>query len=114
MSRQGCLDASPYNRPGAPAPAHLAAALTRLYSWHHAQTLRLVGHHRHRLQPANASFVDLAENLKIDVRGLRMKECNGHASPSRALVKGLARELDLSESMLDRLAEEVREDLRAK
>jgi hypothetical protein len=36
---------------------------------------------------------------------------NGHASPSRALVKRLARELDLSESMLDKLAEEVRKDL---
>jgi hypothetical protein len=30
------------------------------------------------------------------------------------LVKGLAKELDLSESLLDKLAEEVRRDLRAK
>jgi hypothetical protein len=49
----------------------------------------------------------------MDVHQL-MKECNGHAAPSRALIKGLARELDLSESMLDRLAEEVRKDLGAR
>jgi hypothetical protein len=59
------------------------------------------------------TFVDLAERLKMDVFQL-MRECNGHASRSRALVKGLARELDLSESMLDKLAEEVRKDLVAK
>jgi hypothetical protein len=43
--------------------------------------------------------------LKMDVHQF-MKECNGHASPSSALVKGLARELDLSESMLDRLSKQ--------
>jgi hypothetical protein len=43
-----------------------------------------------------------------------MRECNAKAPPSRALVKGLARELDLSESMLDRLAQEIRKDLGAK
>jgi hypothetical protein len=43
-----------------------------------------------------------------------MKECNGKVPPSKATVKGLARELDLSESMLDKLADEVRKDLGAK
>jgi ribosome-binding protein aMBF1 (putative translation factor) len=55
------------------------------------------------------NFVDLAEKLKMDVTDL-MRQCNGHASPSKALVKGLAKELDISESYL--LAEEVRKDLR--
>lgn len=56
------------------------------------------------------NFIDLAEKLKMDVTDL-MRQCNGHASPSKALVKGLARELGLNESSLDRLAEEVRKDL---
>jgi hypothetical protein len=34
--------------------------------------------------------------------------------PFKAVVKGLARELDISESYLDKLAEEVRKDLGAK
>jgi hypothetical protein len=34
------------------------------------------------------SFYDLAGALKMDVTQL-MRECNGHASPSKALVKGL-------------------------
>jgi hypothetical protein len=59
------------------------------------------------------SFADLAEKLKMDVTDL-MRQCNGKAAPSKALVKGLAQELDLSESMLDRLAEEVRKHLLAK
>jgi hypothetical protein len=33
------------------------------------------------------------------------------APPSKALVKGLAKELDIDESFLNRLAEEVRKDL---
>ncbi len=40
-----------------------------------------------------------------------MRQCNGQAPPSKALVKGLARELDISESQLEKLAEEVRKDL---
>jgi hypothetical protein len=36
------------------------------------------------------------------------------AAPSKALVKGLARELGISESYLDKLAKEVRKDLGAK
>ena len=55
-------------------------------------------------------FVDLAEKLKMDVVDL-MRQCNAKAPPSKALVKGLARELDISESFLDKLAEEVRKDL---
>jgi hypothetical protein len=56
------------------------------------------------------TFVDLAEKLKMDVVD-RMKQCNGKVPPSKALVKGLAKELDISESYLDKLAEEVRKDL---
>jgi ribosome-binding protein aMBF1 (putative translation factor) len=58
-------------------------------------------------------FLDLAEKLKMDVTDL-MRQCNGHASPSKALVKGLARELDINESYLEKLAEEVRKDLGAR
>ena len=53
------------------------------------------------------NFIDLAEKLKMDVTDL-MRQCNGHASPSKALVKGLARELGINESHLEKLAEEVR------
>ena len=56
------------------------------------------------------TFPDLAEKLKMDVTEL-MRQCNGHAPPSKALVKGLAKELDIEESFLNRLAEEVRKDL---
>jgi hypothetical protein len=56
------------------------------------------------------TFQDLAEKLKMDVTDL-MRQCNGKVAPSKSLVKGMARELDLSESMLDRLTEEVRKDL---
>jgi hypothetical protein len=40
----------------------------------------------------------------MDVTDL-MQQCNGRASPSKALVKGLAKEHDIEESFLDRLAE---------
>lgn len=33
------------------------------------------------------TFVDLAEKLRMPVEDL-MRQCNGHASPSKALVKG--------------------------
>jgi ribosome-binding protein aMBF1 (putative translation factor) len=56
------------------------------------------------------TFADLAEKLTMDVIDL-MRQCNRKAAPSKALVKGLARELDISESYLDKLAEEVRKDL---
>jgi hypothetical protein len=39
----------------------------------------------------------------MDVTDL-MRQCNGHASPSKALVKGLARELEISESQFEKLA----------
>jgi transcriptional regulator with XRE-family HTH domain len=56
------------------------------------------------------TFQDLAEKLKMDVTDL-MRQCNGKAPPSKALVKGLAKELDINESFLEKLAEEVRKDL---
>jgi hypothetical protein len=37
-----------------------------------------------------------------------MRQCNAKAPPSKALVKGLARELDISEAYLDKLAQEVK------
>ena len=55
-------------------------------------------------------FYDLAGALKMDVTQL-MRECNGHAPPSKALVKDLAKELGIDESFLNRLADEVRKDL---
>ena len=46
----------------------------------------------------------------MDVHDL-MKQCNGKTPPSKALGKGLAKELDINESYLDKLAAEVRKDL---
>jgi hypothetical protein len=46
----------------------------------------------------------------MDVTDL-MRQINGKVSPSKALVKGLAKELDIDESFLNRLADEVRRDL---
>jgi hypothetical protein len=46
----------------------------------------------------------------MDVTDL-MHQCNAKASPSKALVKGLAKELDINEQFLDKLAEDVRKDL---
>lgn len=43
------------------------------------------------------NFPDLADKLKMPVEEL-MRQANGHASPSKALVRGLARELDINES----------------
>jgi hypothetical protein len=40
-----------------------------------------------------------------------MRQCNGKVSPPKALVKGLARELGVDESFLEKLAAEVRKDL---
>jgi transcriptional regulator with XRE-family HTH domain len=59
------------------------------------------------------TFVDLAEKLKMPVEDL-MRQCNGKAPPSKALVKGLAKELDIDEAFLNRLADEVRKDLGTK
>jgi transcriptional regulator with XRE-family HTH domain len=39
---------------------------------------------------------------------------NGRTSPSKDVVQGLARELDIEESFLIKLADEVRRDLSAK
>jgi len=43
-----------------------------------------------------------------------MRQCNAHAAPSKALVRGLAKELKIDESFLEKLADEVRRDLGAK
>jgi ribosome-binding protein aMBF1 (putative translation factor) len=59
------------------------------------------------------TFVDLAEKLKMDVTDL-MRHCNAKVPPSKVLVKGVARELDINEQYLEKLAEEVRKDLGAK
>ena len=59
------------------------------------------------------TFADLAEELGVDVHEL-MSKCNGEGVPSKALVKGLARQLNIDESVLEKLAEEVRKHLRAK
>jgi hypothetical protein len=56
------------------------------------------------------TFADLADRLRVDVTDL-MRQCNAKAPASRALVKGLAQELDIDESYLWKLAEEVRKDL---
>src|ERR1700729_110532 len=53
------------------------------------------------------TFADLAEKLKMPVEAL-MRQCNGKVSPSKALVKGVAKELGIDESYLERLAAEVR------
>jgi transcriptional regulator with XRE-family HTH domain len=49
------------------------------------------------------TYVDLAEKLGMDVHEL-MRECKGEAPPSRAVVQGLARELHIDESYLEKLA----------
>jgi hypothetical protein len=59
------------------------------------------------------TFADLADRLKMDVTDL-MRQCNAKAPPSKALVKGLARELKIDEGFLEKLADEVRKDLGAK
>ena len=56
------------------------------------------------------TFPDLAEMLKMPVDQL-MRECKGKIAPSKALVKGLAKELRIEDSFLKRLADEVRRDL---
>jgi transcriptional regulator with XRE-family HTH domain len=48
------------------------------------------------------SFLDLAQKLKMEVTDL-MRQCNGQTPPSKALVKGLAKELDIDESADDRV-----------
>jgi hypothetical protein len=40
-----------------------------------------------------------------------MRQCNAKAPPSKALVKGLARELDINEQFLEKRADQVRKDL---
>jgi hypothetical protein len=52
----------------------------------------------------------LLKKLRMPAEDL-VRQCNGHASPTKDLVKGLAKELDIDESYLNRLAEEVRRNL---
>jgi hypothetical protein len=59
------------------------------------------------------SFHDLADRLHVDVVEL-MRQANAKIPPSRALVKGLARELGIDEALLERLAEEARRNLGVK
>jgi hypothetical protein len=56
------------------------------------------------------TFVDLAEKLKIPVESL-ISSATGKPRHPRPLVKGLAKEPEIDESFLNRLAEEVRKDL---
>jgi hypothetical protein len=49
----------------------------------------------------------------MDVHEL-MRPAQAKAPPSKALIKGLARELEINEAYLEKLADEVRKDLRAK
>jgi ribosome-binding protein aMBF1 (putative translation factor) len=56
------------------------------------------------------TFADLAEKLKMPVEDL-MRQCNGKVPPSKTLVKGLAKELGIDETYLEKLAAEVRKDL---
>ena len=59
------------------------------------------------------TFHDLAEKLKMPVEDV-MRQCNGKTPPSKPLVKGLAKELEIDESFLNRLADEIRKDLDSK
>jgi hypothetical protein len=60
------------------------------------------------------SFQDFAEKLKMDIHQLMLECNNGHAPPSRALVKRVAKELKIEESFLQNLADEVRRDFGVK
>jgi ribosome-binding protein aMBF1 (putative translation factor) len=62
---------------------------------------------------SSGMFADLADRLKVPVEDL-MKQCNGKVPPSKALAKGLEKELDIDESFLNRLADEVRRNLGSK
>jgi hypothetical protein len=43
------------------------------------------------------TFLDLAEKLKMPVEDL-IRQCNGKMAPTKALVKGLAKELGMDEA----------------
>jgi hypothetical protein len=55
------------------------------------------------------NFFDLATSLNMPV-GELLLQCNGHAAPSKALMNGLAKKLDIDVGFLERLADEVRKD----
>jgi hypothetical protein len=56
------------------------------------------------------NFQQLADKLKMDATDL-MHQCNAKAPPSKAPVEGLARGLDINEQFLEKLADQVRQDL---
>jgi sulfur carrier protein ThiS len=56
------------------------------------------------------TFADLVDKLRMPVEDV-IRQVNGKTAPSKALVKGLAKELDIDLSFLERLADEVRKDL---
>jgi ribosome-binding protein aMBF1 (putative translation factor) len=70
-----------------------------LYDHARAQALRVLHHIGTACNKQSRTFADLAEKLRM-VSSL-IRQVNGKAAPSRALVKGLARELDISEQYLD-------------
>lgn len=53
------------------------------------------------MRPTHADVHDLVEKLNMPVEDL-MHQCNGKVSPSKALVKGLAKELGIYEGYLAR------------
>jgi hypothetical protein len=55
-------------------------------------------------------FFELADRLRMDVHQL-MREVNAKAAPSKSLVKGLARELDIMSSISISWRRKVRKDL---
>jgi hypothetical protein len=69
--------------------------------------------HAPRKQLSASSSGKSKSLMKMDVTDL-MRQCNGKTPPNKALVKGLARELDINESFLEKLADEVRKDLGTK
>jgi hypothetical protein len=54
-----------------------------------AEAVRLLHHIGAACNKQMRTYADLAEKLKMDVTNL-MRQCNGKASPSKALVKGWA------------------------
>jgi hypothetical protein len=63
-----------------------------------------------KTKQAIRTFAGLVEKLKMDVTD-PMRQCNDKVPPSKALVRKPAKEPDIDESLLNRLADEVRKDL---
>jgi transcriptional regulator with XRE-family HTH domain len=56
------------------------------------------------------NFHKLAAALRVDPMDL-LRMINGRSSPSKAIVAGLATELDSDPRFLEKLADEIRKDL---